>query len=485
MDKIQYIPKEQRKKILLICDDIRVSSGISTIAREMVLGTAGVFNWVNLGGLIKHPEEGKRLDLSEDTNNQIGISDASVIMYPVSGYGNPDLIRQLLSIEKPDSIFLIGDPRYMTWLFTIESEIRRTTPIMWLNIWDSTPYPMWNKPFYESCDALFAISKQTENINRVVLGDKISNKVIKYIPHGINEKVFFPITSDQPEYLSLQEMKKQLLKGKEYKFVNIWNSRNIARKCVSTVLESWKIFIDSLTDEAAKECCLILHTQPMDENGTNLWAVKEMLFGNDPKYNVVFSEQRYTPQQMNLLYNCADVCTLISSNEGWGLSLTEARMCGLPIIANVQGGMQDQMRFEDSDGNWIQFTKDFPTNHKGKYKNHGKWAYPVYPSNITLVGSIPTPYIYDERVQPKDVSKQLYQVYYDKTQNPEVYKENCLAAREWVTSDESMQSADWMCRNIVDGINETLDNWKPKDKFELIKVEIPNQPKHYNKYINE
>jgi hypothetical protein len=29
---------------------------------------------------------------------------------------------------------------------------------------------MWNKPFYESCDALFSISKQTYNINKWVLG---------------------------------------------------------------------------------------------------------------------------------------------------------------------------------------------------------------------------------------------------------------------------------------------------------------------------
>ena len=33
-------------------------------------------------------------------------------------------------------------------------------------------------------DALFGISKQTKNINEMVLGDKVKNKVIKYIPHG-------------------------------------------------------------------------------------------------------------------------------------------------------------------------------------------------------------------------------------------------------------------------------------------------------------
>jgi len=33
-----YIPKEQRKKILLMCDDIRMPSGIGTIGKELILG---------------------------------------------------------------------------------------------------------------------------------------------------------------------------------------------------------------------------------------------------------------------------------------------------------------------------------------------------------------------------------------------------------------------------------------------------------------
>ena len=40
--------------------------------------------------------------------------------------------------------------------------------------------------------------------------------------------------------------------------------------------------------------------------------------------------------------------------KGWGLALTEAILAGNPIIANVTGGMQDQMRFEDSEGNWVE-----------------------------------------------------------------------------------------------------------------------------------
>jgi glycosyltransferase involved in cell wall biosynthesis len=474
-----YIPKEQRKKIMLLCDDIRMSSGISTMAREIVVGTSHHYNWVNLGGAINHPDQGKRLDLSDDTNKQNGIQDSSIILYPMSGYGNPEIVRQLIEMEKPDALMFFTDPRYWIWLFQMEHEIRSKIPMVYLNIWDDLPYPMYNKSFYDSCDTLLAISKQTENLNRVVLGDEAKNKIIKYVPHGINENIFYPITSDMPEYLALQEFKKQLFNGREFDFVTIWNSRNIRRKSTPDVLLAWKIFIDNLPEDKAKQCALVLHTQPIDENGTDLLAVCEMLFGGQEKYNVIFSAGRLSPQQMNLLYNISDVDVLISSNEGWGLSLTEAMMAGKPIIAGVTGGMQDQMRFEDENGDWIKFTEEFGSNHRGKYKKCGKWAFPVFPSNISLVGSVPTPYIYDDRVSSEDVAKQISKVY---ELGPEKRQKLGEAARKWVTSDESMMSARWMCKNTIDSIDETFNTWKPRKPFELIKVETPKQPKHYVKY---
>ena len=180
-DKFGYLPPEQRKKILLITDDIRVPSGIGTVGREIVTHTAQHFNWVNIGGAINHPDQGKRFDLSQATNESSGLTDSSVILYPVHEYGNPDLLRQLIQIEKPDAIMLITDPRYFIWLFSIENEIRKSIPITYLNIWDNYPAPLYNKPYYEACDLLMGISKQTVNINKLVLGDKADKKIIKYI----------------------------------------------------------------------------------------------------------------------------------------------------------------------------------------------------------------------------------------------------------------------------------------------------------------
>jgi glycosyltransferase involved in cell wall biosynthesis len=462
-----YIPKDQRKKILLLCDDIRFTSGIATMAREMVVGTAHHFNWVNIGGAINHPEKGQRLDLSADTNKNAGIEDASIMVYPTDGYGSIEFVRQLMEIEKPDAIMLFTDPRYWVWLFQHERELRQQMPIIYLNIWDDLPYPLYNKPYYESCDTLFAISKQTENINRVVLGEQAKDKLIKYVPHGINEKQFYPLDKTSDDFKTFE---KQVFGELEFDFVTFYNSRNLRRKSTSDLILAFKTFLDKLPKQQADKCALILHTDAVDDNGTDLPRVIEMLMGDKQK-NIFISNQKISTNQLNKYYNLADITALISSNEGWGLSLTESMMAGTPILANVTGGMQDQMRFEDNDGKWIEFTEAFGSNHLGKYKTAGKFAFPVFPRNVSLIGSPPTPYIFDDRCDFRDVADQLIAAYTLKMEDANEYNKLGELAREWVTSDEAMMTAANMCINVIDGIDETFKTWTPRSIFDLIKIE--------------
>lgn len=463
-----YIKQADRKKILLLSDDIRFTSGIATMAKEIVIGTAHHYNWVNLGAAINHPEHGKRLDVCADTNANAGIDDSSVFIYPSNGYGDPNVIRQMIEMEKPDAIMFFTDPRYWIWLFQMENEIRKKIPMIYLNIWDDLPAPLYNRPYYESCDCLMAISKQTKNINDMVLGDKAKDKVIKYVPHGINEKLFYPITQDmEKEFAELQTMRKAFFDNNDPEFVILYNARNIRRKCTSDLIAGYAEFCDKIGKEKAKKCVLLLHTQPMDENGTDLTAVTDLLC--DPEYQrVIFSNNKFSTTEMNRLYNLSDAVALVSSNEGWGLSLTEGMMCGKMIIGTVTGGMQDQMRFENEKGEWLELTPDFPSNHYGTYRKHGKWAVPVYPSNLSIVGSIPTPYILDDRADFRDIANAIKEVY---DMSPEERAERGQSAREWATSDESMQSARWMGKNVISAIDETFERWTPRKSFELIKVE--------------
>ena len=460
-----YLPPEKRKKILLICDDIRVHSGIATVAREVVLHTSQHFNWVNIGGAIQHPDAGKRFDLSQDTNVNSGLKDSSVILYPVNGYGDPTLLRSLIQIEKPDAIFIITDPRYFIWLFQMEGELRKKLPIIYLNIWDDYPAPLYNKAFYEACDALLGISKQTVNINKLVLGDKAKNKIIKYVPHGLNHEMMFPIDEKHDQYKDMMEFKKNMFGGKDYEFVVFFNSRNIRRKQIPDTMLAYKYFIDQLPEEKAKKCAFVLHTQVVDDNGTDLEAVRELLL-NDDKYNVIFSQNRLGTNQINWLYNITDVQIQLTSNEGWGLSLTEALLVGNPIIANVTGGMQDQMRFV-KDGKWMELDADFPSNHNGTIKECGEWAFPVFPSNRSLVGSPLTPYIWDDRCTSEDAAEQLMNVY---SLSKEERKARGTKGREWALSDESGFTSEKMGENIIETLDELFATWTPREKYEFINL---------------
>ena len=239
-----YIPQEQRKKILLLTDDIRLQSGVGNVGKELVLNTSHRYNWINLGAAINHPDKGKRFDLSEEISKMKGVEDPYVHVLPHDGYGDPALIKHLIKHEQIDAIFLITYPRYFAWLFQIENEIRKKTPIIYLNIWDDYPAPMYNQAFYESCDALLGISKQTVNINKLVLGKKAKGKVIEYVPHGMNDKMFFPVDENDKNYKDFQ---KQVLGGKEAEFILFFNSRNIRRKSIPDTILAWKYFIDQLT----------------------------------------------------------------------------------------------------------------------------------------------------------------------------------------------------------------------------------------------
>ena len=464
-DKFRHLKQEDRKKILLLCDDIRMHSGIGSMGKEIVLGTAHHFNWVNLGAALKHPEEGKAFDLSKQVNKEVGIEDAYVRLIPSSGYGTAKRVRELIKVEKPDAILIFTDPRYWTWLFEMEREIRSNIPIFWLNIWDDYPAPLYNKPYYNSVDVLMAISKQTKNINEIVLGEDAKSKIIEYVPHGINTKHFFPIKEGNEHYPKLLEFKKAVLNNKDIDFVLFYNSRNIRRKSTADTILAYRHFCDKIGKEKAKKCAFILHTDPKDQHGTDLRAVREALC--DPEYvNVYFSSDKIEAAQLNLLYNIADATILLSSNEGWGLALTESLVTGTPIIANVTGGMQDQMRFE-KDGKWIDFTPDFPSNHRGSIKEHGKWAFPVYPSNRSLAGSIPTPYIFDDRCTPEAAADVIEEVYKLSKQE----RINCgEAGYKWATGNEANFTAEKMSNRVIEVLDKGFVNFKPRKSFEFFKI---------------
>ena len=60
------VNKKKKKKILLLSDDMRMHSGVGTMSRELVLNSVHEYDWVQVGGAIKHPDNGQKINISQD-----------------------------------------------------------------------------------------------------------------------------------------------------------------------------------------------------------------------------------------------------------------------------------------------------------------------------------------------------------------------------------------------------------------------------------
>ena len=456
-----------KKKILLLSDDLRMTSGIATVSKEFVNGTMDRFDWVQLGAAIKHPDQGKEIDLGEDARKISGIKDASLKIVPWTGYGDANILRQLIMRHQPDAILHFTDPRYWRWLYDIESEVRENIPILFYHIWDDLPDPHYNRDYYESCDWLGCISRQTYGIVSRV--GKLESETIKpledwqvsYVPHGINSDLYKPVEVPQ-------EFRKQVLGDKDYKFVLFWMNRNIKRKQPSDVIWAFNKFRDGLPKEDKDKVCLIMHTAPVDQNGTNLIEVQKRIA---PDCDIKFSTDRINQEQLNWLYNLSDCTINIAGNEGFGLTTAESIMAGTPAIINVTGGLQDQCGFK-VDGKYLtaEDYKEIGSLHN--YRDwedkvtHGEWVKPVWPRVQTMVGSVPTPYIIDDKVDVYEVADAI-KYWYDK--KPKERKEAGLVGRKEFMGEMGLNAKN-QNQKMADGILKAIENWKPKQKFNVYKL---------------
>ena len=322
---------------------------------------------------------------------------------------------------------------------------------------------MYNELYYRSCDLLMAISKQTYGINKRICDD-YEDWQVTYVPHGISDRRFKPVEDDSNAILEFND--KHKLTNKKFKI--LYSNRNIRRKQPGDVALAYKYFMDELTPEQQKECVLIFHCNPSDDNGTDLPRLCRHLL---PEYDICFTHHNnkdgaMDDEQMNLLFNSADVYINLASNEGFGLGSAEALTVGTPIIVNVTGGLQDQCGFT-KDGEFL--TPDdyveLGSNHKGTYTEHGDWVFPVFPSNRSLQGSPPTPYIWDDRCNPEDASVQLRKLY---DMGREERKRLGSLGKEFCK--ENFMTSKAMAGEFIKSMDMAFDKWKPRKKYSMEKI---------------
>jgi len=356
-----------KKKILIISDHALSPSGVGLQTKYLAEGLlkTGDYTIIQLGAAIKH-----------QNYNTVKVCEDFYIK-PIDGFGNVNLLRSVLLNEQPDALIIFTDPRFFSWLFEIEDEIRQVCPILWWHVWDNYPYPDFNEWMYESTDVINCHSYLTYSM----LKGKFSEKV-NFIPHTFPKSVFFKLSKN----IIKKEKIKILGKEREDNFVCIWVNRNCKRKRPADLLYGWKRFVKMIEGKKRK-ATLLLHTNPLDESGQNLFEICNNLNILD---SVAFSTQKVSEREINILHNIADVCINVSFNEGFGLSTLSSMMTGTPIIASKTGGLTRQVvDHRDNTQNGIALEIDMQT----------------------VVGNQHVPYIFEDYVSHENVAKGLYKMY--------------------------------------------------------------------------
>jgi len=403
-----------KKKILLLSDHALSTSGVGCQSRFLIDGLikTGKWSFRQLGAAVKHSDY-KTVRVNDD-----------FIIKPIDGFGDPKLLRSILITEKPDVLMLFTDPRFFHWVWEMEDEIHQVCPIAYWHVWDNLPVPKFNHVLYESTDLINCHSHLTYSFVKDMFPEKAN-----FVPHTLPKGLFRPL--DEAE---VKKQKVQILsQEKADSFVALWINRNAKRKRPNDVLWSWKIFMDALGEKhGKKDAVLILHTQPDDQEGPNLYATAEMLGIEE---SIVFSPDRIDFEKMNIVHNISDCVLNISFAEGFGLSTLEAMSAGKPIIAAKTGGLTRQVvDHRDGSENGVALDIDLKT----------------------LVGSQSVPYIFEDYVSPESVANGLMKLY---EMSSESRKNLGAKARAYV---ESEFSYDNMISQWDETLTELLANWKSR-----------------------
>jgi len=355
-----------KKTILVLADDIRTPSGVGSQTKYFIeaLIKTGRYKFICFGGAVKH---------SSYTPIKFDEYGEDLIVFPVDGYGNQDMVRAAIKQNRIDLVWFMTDPRFWGWLWAIDNEIRVHAPMVYHHVWDNQPYPMYNKGNYMSNDSIVCISKVTYDIVKTVAPDVDSI----YLPHCVDENIFKKISKE-----IARKFRNERIPSSEGKVMFLWNNRNARRKQSGSLIFWFKEFLDKVGHDKAT---LVMHTDPKDVHGQDLNTILNHLNLTDGQ--VMFSIEKMPMQDVAMLYNMADCTINISDAEGFGLGTLESLSCGTPIIVNMTGGLQEQV----TDGeNWFGIG--------------------IEPASKAIIGSQDVPYIYEDRINKDDFINALIEM---------------------------------------------------------------------------
>ena len=183
---------------------------------------------------------------------------------------------------------------------------------------DNSFYPYCIKAIRD-CKKIITISKKN---NEVVIDrfPKAKEKVVK-LKNGYDSKVFYLANFDRTNVLN------EFGINKEYEKIVLFAGRLTKNKGIDVLLNSAAKYEDGKTLTIIAGGGGLLPELQKQVKELNL---RDVVFVGDQ-----------TQENLNKLYNIADLLAVPSRVEGFGLVAVEALACGLPVVATNNGGMVD------------------------------------------------------------------------------------------------------------------------------------------------
>ena len=391
-------------KILIASEDIRLQSGTSEILKNIVkYGSKEDVTFVHYAWAFNHPDKDTVVDLPEMRIYSVDTKDKK----------KDKKLLEVINIEEPHALFLMGDAWALKWIFRLDAEIRKYCPIVYYNVWDNFPTPYFNKGIYQSCDLLLAINQLTSEFNKELAPTVPSS----YVPHGVDLANYKPIQTEDTEVFC----RNRNIPTDKYKF--LFDSVNIERKQLPAIIEAFKDH-----SKHNENAVLILKTNPTNRYGAN---VKELIKGIEDK--IIIIKEYLSEEDMNLLHNSVDCLIHVPSMEGWGLSVTKALTLGKQVVYTETGGITEQIKCSE--------------NKNQTYAVHNLQS---------LLSSRQVPYIYQNIVDIKSLSDAL---------------DNAYKSHKNGNYDNTF-SAEKMAKSIIEKIECLIKEWKSIPSISITKIDV-------------
>jgi len=349
-------------------------------------------------------------------------------VYSVEGMGEELLMKQILSLEKPDLFITFWDMRKLMHIVNIDRFIK----CPWLNYYllDNGPLP-WEYYCIYSLEQMNVIP-----ISQFLKDafDEVGIKTLDNIPLGTDIDEFYPLPIDEKT-----ELRKNALGDNADKVVFGFIGKNMPRKNIPLLMEAFSKLPQKIKDDSI----LLLHTQAAMYENNNM---NEMQTGHDlvnlrkflyKEKNILFSKTigdfNY---DMNKIYNLFDFGVSATFQEGWGKCTSEGMSSGIPMI------ITDVSTSKEICGD------DYPFIVKSGA------------SNLFLGVSINANY-----PNVDDFTKKMEEAYYLKRADPKEYEELCIKSRERIVNGLSRKCTNAKWIQLIDSLKDEA-GWENKYLFE-------------------